>query len=55
LYYKETLDFAKSGNKPDGVFVFPSDEKLALHKDVGPAFAGFVDGQGKWTSKFSDA
>jgi hypothetical protein len=55
LYYKETVDFANSGTKPDGVFVFPSDEKLALHSEVGPAFEDFVGQQGKWTSKFIDA
>jgi hypothetical protein len=55
LYYKQTLAVAKGGAPPPGVFVFPSDSKLAQFNDVGKAFEGFVDNQGKWTSKFSDA
>jgi len=54
-YYKETLNFAKTGQAPAGVFVFPSDSKLATFSDVGKEFEGFVDHQNKWQSAFSNA
>jgi hypothetical protein len=55
VYYKETLDVARGGNPPNGVFVFPSDKKLALHSQVGSSFRDFVGNQGKWSSKYRDA
>lgn len=48
-YYSQTTA------PPDGVFVLPSDAKLAVHPVVGKEFAGFVNGQGKWTGKYADA
>ncbi|ORY15291.1 heme peroxidase [Clohesyomyces aquaticus] len=48
-YYAETL------NPPQGVFVFPSDDKLSKFNDVGKEFKGFVNNQGKWSGKFADA
>lgn len=48
-YYSETTA------PPKGVFVFPSDAKLANHTVVGKQFKGFVNGQGKWNGKFADA
>ncbi|KAF2735789.1 versatile peroxidase VPL1 [Polyplosphaeria fusca] len=48
-YYAQTL------NPPQGVFVFPSDTKLANYGNVGKEFKGFVDNQGKWSGKFADA
>ena len=40
---------------PQGVVVFPSDAKLAVHPQVGKEFKGFVNNQGKWNGKFADA
>jgi len=54
-YYKETIDFSNTGNAPSGVFVFPSDSKLAKFSDVGKNMQGFVGNQNKWTSAFSNA
>ncbi|KAH8895322.1 versatile peroxidase VPL1 [Thozetella sp. PMI_491] len=54
-YYAETAAFAATAVKPPGVFVFPSDQKLAVDPQVGPEFNGFIDQQGKWTSAFSNA
>ena len=54
-YYKETINFAKTGKAPAGVFVFPSDSKLATFDDVGKKMEGFVDNQNKWSSAFGNA
>ncbi|KAL8412981.1 hypothetical protein RB596_009510 [Gaeumannomyces avenae] len=51
-YYKETIDYAKTGKTPNNVFVFPSDAKLATYQDVGKKFEGFVNNQNKWSSAF---
>lgn len=47
--------YAETTSPPQGVFVFPSDAKLAVHPKVGPQFKGFVNNQGKWNGKFADA
>ncbi|EJT79714.1 hypothetical protein GGTG_04798 [Gaeumannomyces tritici R3-111a-1] len=54
-YYKETIDYAKTGKTPNNVFVFPSDAKLATYQDVGKKFEGFVNNQNKWSSAFGNA
>ncbi|KAH8674160.1 versatile peroxidase VPL1 [Xylariales sp. PMI_506] len=54
-YYNETYTFATTGKKPNGVFVFPSDSKLATYGDVGKNFQGFIGGQSKWQSAFANA
>lgn len=48
-FYSDTL------NPPDGVFVLPSDTKLANSDTVGPAFKGFIHNQQKWTGSFANA
>jgi len=49
-YYSETY------NPPSNVGVFDSDVNLAqVNATTGPYFKGFVNDQGKWASKFSDA
>ncbi|PVI05537.1 class II peroxidase [Periconia macrospinosa] len=47
--------YSQTRSPPDGVFVLPSDAKLAAHPVVGKQFAGFVNGQGKWTGKYAEA
>ncbi|KAF6802935.1 versatile peroxidase VPL1 [Colletotrichum sojae] len=54
-YYKETYDFATKKTAAPGVFVFPSDEKLATQTDVGKKFQGFIGNQNKWASSFQNA
>jgi hypothetical protein len=54
-YYKETIDYAKTGTSPKGVFVFPSDAKLSQYSDVGKEFSGLVGNLGKWQSAFANA
>jgi hypothetical protein len=54
-YYKQTYNYAKTGVSPPGVFVFPSDQKLATYQEVGKKFQGFIDNQNKWGGKFADA
>ena len=49
-YYSDTY------NPPSNVGVFDSDFNLAqANTTTGPYFQGFVNNQGKWSSKFSDA
>ncbi|KAF2760916.1 heme peroxidase [Pseudovirgaria hyperparasitica] len=48
--------YAETYNPPQGVVRFDSDIALSNKSTaVGKKFAGFVDGQGKWTGKFADA
>ncbi|KAF9870202.1 ligninase lg6 precursor [Colletotrichum karsti] len=59
-YYSETYNYAVQKapkQAPPGVFVFPSDEKLATDTDtgVGKKFQGFIGNQNKWASSFSNA
>ncbi|KAK2012406.1 heme peroxidase [Colletotrichum eremochloae] len=54
-YYKETYDYATKKTAAPGVFVFPSDEKLATQTDVGKKFQGFIGNQNKWASSFANA
>ncbi len=54
-YYTETIKFDNGGAAPNGVFVFPPDQKLALYQDVGKNMQGFVNNQNKWQSAFANA
>ncbi|KAL8366581.1 hypothetical protein RB595_010442 [Gaeumannomyces hyphopodioides] len=54
-YYKEAINYAKTGKTPNNVFVSPSDAKLATYQDVGKKFEGFVNNQNKWSSAFGNA
>ncbi|KAH0426453.1 ligninase lg6 precursor [Colletotrichum camelliae] len=59
-YYAETYNYASQAapkTAPPGVFVFPSDEKLATDTktDVAAKFQGFIGQQHKWASSFSGA
>ncbi|KAI8306780.1 hypothetical protein K4K61_004140 [Colletotrichum sp. SAR11_59] len=59
-YYAETYNYASQAapkTAPPGVFVFPSDEKLATDTktDVAAKFQGFIGQQNKWASSFSGA
>lgn len=55
LYYAETLKYAKSKQKPAGVFVLASDIALAMFEEVGSAFADFANNQQGWNNAYAKA